>query len=357
MPPDRLLCYLAFPDLRSLSVVSSTCNVHVRAFHLCAFRPDNILHSFFALSDIPSFMDLLSFTGCIVSGSVASKFFSRKCYDSNLDLFCSLSCCGSVGTWLLAHSFIFCRTDTQDDFFTVAFACVVTASLSVSPASSTFSDYDSTDIVHAWYFSAPDGTRPVQLMATLHLPVCAVLSFHSTCVLNFFNHRSAYSLYPHLTFVDGVNLPLCADGPPSPSVSATFLKWSNRGFPVISHPPLDRVLSAYSDMPLSSTRWVGNHHCWVVTFSVAPGVSHLSDEVRLNSWMIHYGKERANLLHPPFFSIVIPNSDPSSVFCVSPVESSSLGSILSHFSTALLRPSTLLSCLRDFRIPGHTSES
>ncbi|KIK50008.1 hypothetical protein GYMLUDRAFT_253351 [Collybiopsis luxurians FD-317 M1] len=182
MPPDRLLCYLAFPDLRSLSVVSSTCNVHVRAFHLRAFRPDNVLRSFFALSDIPSFMDLLSFTGCIVSGSVASKFFSRECYDSDLDLFCSLSWCGSVGTWLLAHGFIFCPTDTQDDFFTVAFARVVTASLSVSPASSTSSDYDSTDIVHAWYFSAPDGTRPVQLMATLYSPVCAVLSFHSKSV-------------------------------------------------------------------------------------------------------------------------------------------------------------------------------
>ncbi|KIK52132.1 hypothetical protein GYMLUDRAFT_251484 [Collybiopsis luxurians FD-317 M1] len=191
IPPDPFLSFLTFPDLCTLVATSSTCRAHVNAFRLHDFRPDNTLRPFFALSDIPSFMDLLSLTGCIIAGSVAFKFFSCESYESDLDLFCSVLWCGSMGSWLLAHGFVFCPTTGQYDTFYSDFTRVATASPSPLTDSSS-SDYDSAGIVELWCFSASNGTRPIQLVGTVYSPVTSLLSFHSTCVLNFFNHHSAY---------------------------------------------------------------------------------------------------------------------------------------------------------------------
>ncbi|KIK58945.1 hypothetical protein GYMLUDRAFT_245719 [Collybiopsis luxurians FD-317 M1] len=361
IPPDPLLSLLSFPDLCSLSMVSVTCHAEVRAFRLHAFKLENVLVDFFALSDVPSFLELLSLSGCIVGGSVASKFFSRDVYDSNLDLFCALTWCGIVGSWLEEHGFLFRPTSKQHAPFSSDYSCILTRSPS-SPSSSTTSSrssspsYDSAEIVQVWSFSASDGSRPVQLMATIHSPVASILSFHSTCVLNFFNHWTAYSLYPWLTFWESVNISLYADGAPSPSVTTAIQKWSVRGFPAVPHPPLDRVLSATSDVSLSSMRWVGDRHCWVVHFGFALGLHPPPDDVCTNSWKIHYGRYRAKLLHAPLFSFAPSSTGSPSIFCVSPDKNSSLHSILSHFHSAVLHSSTLLSCLSKFRFPGHTSD-
>ncbi|KIK62175.1 hypothetical protein GYMLUDRAFT_242863 [Collybiopsis luxurians FD-317 M1] len=360
IPPDPLLSLLSFPDLCSLSMVSVTCHAEVCTFCLRAFKPENVLVDFFALSDIPSFLELLICVSLFFLRIWAGGF-AFYVYDSDLDLFCALTWCGIVGSWLEEHGFLFRPTSKQHAPFSSDYSRISTRSPS-SPSSSTTSShssspsYDSAEIVQVWSFSASDGSRPVQLMATIHSPVASILSFHSTCVLNFFNHRTAYSLYPWLTFWESVNISLYADGTPSPSVTAAIQKWSVRGFPAVLHPPLDRVLSATSDILLSSTRWVGDCHCWVVHFGFASGLHPLLDDVCTNSWKIHYGRYRAKLLHAPLFGFAPSSTGSPSIFCMSPDKNSSLHSILSHFHSAVLHSSTLLSCLSEFHFPGHTSD-
>ncbi|KIK54039.1 hypothetical protein GYMLUDRAFT_249810 [Collybiopsis luxurians FD-317 M1] len=347
---DPLLCRLSFRDLYSLALVSRICASQVANFHMRAFKYHNVLVPFFNPMQIPFFQQLQAHTGTLVAGSVTSKFFTCKTYDSDLDLFCSFSSANSVGLWLLDNGFVFCPTDNQRSVFSADYTRVLSsphrsvssAQQTSAPPSSALrkhepthpraSGYESLEITEVWSFSAADGSKPIQIIATLRSPLAAVLTFHSTCVVNFMSHKAAYSLFPKLSFWEG--------------------KWSTRGFALIPCPNPARVLSATSDLSLSSTWWVGDRNCWVVHFKYAPGGLPPPDHLRLNSWKIFYSTHGTHL---SFSSTTLNDALDSTQLLLSESEVASIRSIANHFRPKAASCSTLLSCLQNYCFPGHNT--
>ncbi|GJE97285.1 hypothetical protein PsYK624_135010 [Phanerochaete sordida] len=126
-----------------------------------------------------------------------------------------------------------------------------------------------------------DGTGKeveVEVIVVYNSPMEAILTFHSTAVLNIISYSHAYSLYPRVTFENRLMLLLLPDRRIRPAVKE---KYKDRGYTLLRHVPMllptltgdgtgdvvarqrarDRSVARCF---LAGLRWIGDRHSWVL---------------------------------------------------------------------------------------------
>ncbi|KAJ3859084.1 hypothetical protein EV359DRAFT_51361, partial [Lentinula novae-zelandiae] len=140
--------------------------------------------------------------GLLVSGSTALSFFNHCSYGGDLDTYCQFETSPMVGEWYLSHGFAFVPSFGQCNNYSADVERVRTLRQDTPQAvallvDSDIQEYKLNNIAVVWNFRRRSLTT--QLIATIGAPLETILSFHSTCIMNIFTHRSAYCLFPQLT--------------------------------------------------------------------------------------------------------------------------------------------------------------
>ncbi|KIK62227.1 hypothetical protein GYMLUDRAFT_165247 [Collybiopsis luxurians FD-317 M1] len=295
--PDVLLASLSPVELDSFAAVSRLCRHQVESFRRRAFKIRYVLEPFMELNQISAFQCIQRDTGTLVSGSVAYKFFSRKIFDSDLDLFCPITKCPQLARWLLSIGYAFTSKNAlmgesfEDSFArTRDFTSQTTAIVPIDKI------HESREIEAVWSFVNCQTLKWVQIIGTRGSPVAAILSFHSTAVMNFITYETAYSLYPRLTYEDKSNLCVDRGCLGSDRVKLAIQKWARRGYPVLPRLPREHLLAANSDLSVSNNRHVGDIHCWALNINLATsGIPPAPSSMHINSWTLHYNGDHTHL--------------------------------------------------------------
>ncbi|KAF8340085.1 hypothetical protein F5887DRAFT_888921 [Amanita rubescens] len=101
--------------------------------------------------------------------------------------------------------------------------------------------------------------KVVQIIAMKHMPLLAILDFHSTCVMNIITPYHAYSFYPCLTLGDKQTL-MC--GPWESRTSEIFKKYEERGWEIVHGWENNQLQAAHCECK-SECHQVGDSFCWV----------------------------------------------------------------------------------------------
>ncbi|KAI0341020.1 hypothetical protein BDW22DRAFT_1296455, partial [Trametopsis cervina] len=197
----------------------------IQRYMQVACNIDRSLMAFF--DDVHGFRRLQYETGMLISGSFALQFMGRLKYDgTDLDLYLPMHGRMNVAIWLSAHGYNFCPTVHQPQDF-------LTALNTEDLMGDDDVDYPSTGIYTILTFKRNDSkdilTRKVQIIVAWRTPMEVILGFHSTCVMNFITHTTAYSLYPRATFEDTKSLVLLD----TPLQSHALQKYQERGWTLV----------------------------------------------------------------------------------------------------------------------------
>ncbi|KAJ7587645.1 hypothetical protein C8J56DRAFT_1050887 [Mycena floridula] len=163
--------------------LSSKIHYHlVKAFWTRAYAVKNILEKYFSDDEADLFRAMQMRTGLIISGSTALQFFSHLVFESSdLDLYVHVQSVLAAATFLLSIGWSFAPTTSMKRLPT------------------------DQELTH--HRVLLDGYLDLQgsLVVVLNFvksgqkiqvtPVAVIMSFHSTCVLSFITHYTAYSLY------------------------------------------------------------------------------------------------------------------------------------------------------------------
>ncbi|KAJ7573100.1 hypothetical protein C8J56DRAFT_904230 [Mycena floridula] len=104
----------------------------------------------------------------------------------------------------------------------------------------------------------------IQIVLTRQSTFNAILSFHSTVVMNAFNGEAAFSIYPNTTFSERVNLAL---GLQTIGGRAAIKKYKDRGYELVIS------LGSYQTFD-ASIRYVGDACTWTLTFDEKSIISY-----------------------------------------------------------------------------------
>ncbi|KAJ3874162.1 hypothetical protein F5051DRAFT_299817, partial [Lentinula edodes] len=257
--PDAFFAGLDHNDLDHFGATCRWGLQEKKAFLRRSLKVEPILRRFFSKEEMSEFHDVQSATGLLVSGSAGYQFFSREIYDTDLDTYCVLKECLIVGQWYMSIQYRFARREHQLSSFAEDFERVKNLQDNDGRGQT---DYDDDSIVQVWDFQNDKGIT-IQLIAARHCAVDVVLSFHSTCVMNFISHRAAYSLFPRATFKDKVTVKL-DNGKHNPSYEAGIQKYVSRGLRVIETPAISRMLDGRSDLAAVCPRFMDDSRSWFV---------------------------------------------------------------------------------------------
>lgn len=152
-------------DIISLSRVSQHLHDLSEDYWRSALNIKRQLQAYFPTEGGPDdFLDLMKETGAIISGSTALQFFARRVFqDADLDVYIPSPMCEKAHRWLAEFGYE-CRTtkrekngDGLDDVYP------------------TIKEIEKVDS-----FKLPTRGKVIQVIATKHLPLSAVLDFHSS---------------------------------------------------------------------------------------------------------------------------------------------------------------------------------
>ncbi|KAJ7591813.1 hypothetical protein C8J56DRAFT_931787 [Mycena floridula] len=299
---DLLFSCLSKKDLITISKLNSVGLSMIKGYQKRAYQVNKILSRYFSSAGwVDRFRWLQARTGLIISGSTALQFFDRTVYeDSDMDLYVHESSSREVSHFLIEAGYTFVPRASQvnktvdqvidgdrrasDDF--------------LRTAELVGDDYDE-DHTHgiAHIFDFHKGQRKIQLITAVKTPFDVIFRYHSTAVLNFITHKTAYSLYPYATFVKRRSVRLID----TRSAEAAIRKYERRGWIATNHPlPVwDEDEYEGSD---PQARWIGDSACWTIALPdlepetiTAPPIAGepaglLPDTLRLNSWTLGRGE-------------------------------------------------------------------
>ncbi|KAJ3916317.1 hypothetical protein F5877DRAFT_46870, partial [Lentinula edodes] len=262
-------------------------------------------------TEIGEFQDLQGRCGLLVSGSTALGFFNHCSYAGDLDTYCQFEASFMAGEWFISHGFTFVPTFGQANDYNVDIGRVRklrrdTPQAVALQVDSDIREYKLNNIAVVWNFKRR--SLRVQLIATIGAPLETILSFHSTCVMNIFTHRSAYCLFPHLTLEEKKTLLINIQLPLTEVQANALSKYERRGFKIVHQPPLCSVVNETSALTFLRPRFVGDSHCYKVPFEYVGKGEVRPDFVEANSWGIIYLR-KFNTIY--FGSVNLPDPLPS----------------------------------------------
>ncbi|THU94161.1 hypothetical protein K435DRAFT_579369, partial [Dendrothele bispora CBS 962.96] len=254
---DNLISELSPVDRFRYSLACKQARAYVVSFEERAFRVGRVLRRYFPDSLVlRRFRRLQYRLNILISGSTALQFFNRSFYASaDLDLYVNYSCVPEVRKFLETHAGYNWVPRSHEE--RVAHYRLYEASV-VTPA------YENRGIVGVFNFERK--TERVQVIATRHGPMDAVLGFHSTCVMNVITFSHAYSLFPYTSFHYSANITIARRFCCARSLltsSAAIQKYEDRGWASALVPSSDVYLMRCSEFR-KGVRYVGDPSTWVV---------------------------------------------------------------------------------------------
>jgi hypothetical protein len=140
-------------------------NHAVNCYRRAAFNFPAIVQPFIGYQDVGSLQQLLEKTEGVISGSTALQYLDRVRFKtSDLDIYISAQRCAEASDWLLEHGMK--KKANSDDKIGHG-------------TDSTIGYTGITEVDHIEEFEVSISGRTVQLIATKHHPVLAILRFHS----------------------------------------------------------------------------------------------------------------------------------------------------------------------------------
>ncbi|KAF9014647.1 hypothetical protein BDZ89DRAFT_1142137 [Hymenopellis radicata] len=194
----------------------------------------------------------LRLTGAYVSGSVALAYFTRNISRDqvhDLDVYVTPWGITVFNVFLLSQGYHFQplpwqTPDTIDDEL-------------VDNDGNPVRPYLGPAILEVFNYVHETDNESVQVIVVNSCPAAALITHHSTVVINYIDARFAVSCYPAFTFKMRINVPVNGQ---SINDVAGREKYAARGWPVISDPD---DLSNLESLKLSRIRVVGDKACWV----------------------------------------------------------------------------------------------
>ncbi|RPD65299.1 hypothetical protein L226DRAFT_246104 [Lentinus tigrinus ALCF2SS1-7] len=236
---DNIFIYLSAMSLARMAMVSRDVRAATLDFTVRAYNLNRRLSHFF--HDPLSFRALMQRTRVIISWSFALQFLDRSFYpEADLDLYVRTE--GShreIGLWLQATGYAFKPSSEQAESFLEEAA----------ELDEEWTDYGHLRCPSAVYtferrVPNPDpdviDTRKVQIIVpppngpdpnNKYSLIDVVMRYHSTCVMNFITHDTAYSLYPYATFEKRCALVFIDDD----RSKCALAKYAARGFKMLNY--------------------------------------------------------------------------------------------------------------------------
>ncbi|RDB22527.1 hypothetical protein Hypma_009996 [Hypsizygus marmoreus] len=242
----------------------------------CALNFGALYRRDFTDCEYAAFRSLQATTGTLISGSTMLEFFGTNTFSvADLDLFVQHTFGKEVGLWLISIGYLYRPRQAQHKDFNTAYA---------HPDYDC--DYGGQGIGDVYNFSR-SGSRNVQLVTGLYSAFELILSFHSTLVMNFATHRTAYSLFPFATFVQrrALSRPLS-----TAAERDAKAKYEGRGWR-FEDPGDEYAVQSAPDLA-DCSRKVGDARCWVVKLPHQEGLRF--DDVVSNTW--YHGRTWSNEL-------------------------------------------------------------
>ncbi|KAF9011196.1 hypothetical protein BDQ17DRAFT_1420613 [Cyathus striatus] len=320
---DEIFFCLDFPDLAR---TSRTCRAAKHAVSEFCRREYNInKHLSYFFNDSIAFRNLQARTGALVSGSNVLQFLDRIDYEgtkyngSDLDIFVQDIHTRETGHWILAEGYEFVpawrhghRLGKRDPTFdeveesnripNTADSDIQAKFIEVDP------DYPLTALSNVFTFYK--NNRQVQVISTRCTPLQCILLFHCTCVMNYFTHEAAYSLYARATFDARVALAVKEIG--HREIDA-LLKYRWRGWKIFEcDRGLKKVSTLYKLFRVDRERRTGDELTWKLPFGtddIDPQYRNVYNPALDSSWSIkrHDGSRRDMEVNCGFFvSVDIP---------------------------------------------------
>ncbi|KAH9484529.1 hypothetical protein JR316_0004011 [Psilocybe cubensis] len=195
---DRV--YMDQMDLRTLIRFGRSCqelNSRVESYMGHTFTVSRYLEPVLLPSEHSSFRHLQYDTGLVISGSTVLHFISRDTSwrPANLDLYVELRRASPVIAWLLSAGFIYLSRPFDDDY--------ETAQSALNKAQHILNynkERPGRDNCRGVQLAFWRNCHFITLYATTHSVMEAILTFHSTGIMNMITHDKVYSLYPNATF-------------------------------------------------------------------------------------------------------------------------------------------------------------
>ncbi|EJD52684.1 hypothetical protein AURDEDRAFT_158416 [Auricularia subglabra TFB-10046 SS5] len=206
---------------------------------LCAYFPD--------ASTRKEFRELQALHGAIISGSKALDFLGRFGFaaKSDTDMYATYAGAVALGWFFVEHDYKYLGEAWPDDIF------------EISVEEST--RYSSCDVIRVFKFEGPGpNAAPIDLVLVADAPMCSILHFHATIVMNGLAWDRAFSAYPEATFkhMKGIAIHGCEE--------AAIDKYRARGF------TLDRTLvnagGIFNGCLPTTPRTFGGSDTWTVVF-------------------------------------------------------------------------------------------
>ncbi|KAJ7641799.1 hypothetical protein FB45DRAFT_826069 [Roridomyces roridus] len=189
-PHDALFVHLSAQDLVRLRRTSK--RIYMLIHDVC-FNITRLLVPFFGTdAEVARFQGVQAETSTLISGSTALQFFNPITYylGSDLDIYAHRVSARGPVEFLLQNGYTYLARSWQD---TDVFQQLV---YSVADKEPNYLGRGIADVLDFY-----KGGKKVQLIIGERTPMETILSFPTTCVMNFISHKSAYALYPRTTFI------------------------------------------------------------------------------------------------------------------------------------------------------------
>ncbi|KAJ8093638.1 hypothetical protein PM082_023430 [Marasmius tenuissimus] len=268
-----------------MSSVNQTFLRAITSYERHVHSVDKLLLRFFSSVQIRRFREVQATEGFLISGSVALQFFARvEWHDSDLDLYCYPGHFKQLVGLLLMFRYQFAPLQGGPTDLAEA----------LRSATHTLQNpfvYTSNGISSVISFTKVvlGVKRKVQVVVCKNAPFEAILSFHSSCVMNFISATHAFSLYPYSTLHLHENVQLVT----SYRAQAALRKYSDCGWMLVtSSAPSCGLRLAYE---FARDRAVGDKATWIMSLG-GIGVTPDPDEASLK-WLIAHSWSHGSSYH------------------------------------------------------------
>ncbi|KAF9258785.1 hypothetical protein L218DRAFT_964193 [Marasmius fiardii PR-910] len=296
----KIVSYLSPLDLMRYAMVNKESNTIVKDLQGTAFRVERVLSPFFSVDEVVRFRQVQFAYKFLISGSIALSFFTREVFENaDLDIYIWPNYVMVLILLLQSMGYTFVPIQTNKKYQASEAQDAVEDMLHTLRRrlfsdevwlASDDPDYDfGRELVEVFNFER-NGKR-IQIIAAFS-PLAAVLTFHSTVVMNVISHSHAISFYPRLTFHDRIAVRNHLSRECS---SETTTKYSNRGYTFSSHIDAVTALAGrYSALAAHIIRRPADVYCWTVPLEAIPdltGLDFLPEPLFEQSWNHMYENE------------------------------------------------------------------
>ncbi|KAL1671685.1 hypothetical protein EV122DRAFT_284695 [Schizophyllum commune] len=215
-----------------------------------AFQVKYALEPFMDHKDVVLFREVLRDTGAVISGAVALHFFNRvTVQDTPLEIYVERTHTMEVALFFQYIGYQYRPRERQEAILADAHSLAINRfNLRNAAISELYSILDMFTLVR--------GDTEVKIMMVVDSALDAILDFHSSPVMNFITHRSAYSLFPYNTFIKKSGLLFVED-------NGHVDGYRRRGWRMYRRLSNSRYETVGKEITVG-TRYVGDQHTWTI---------------------------------------------------------------------------------------------